>query len=87
MAPRVPITVAVRAELKAMIMLFQKLRHSSRSPKSRWYHLSEKPVHLMLTDALNEESIRITRGMKRKNMVITKTVCEKENLLLAARLA
>jgi len=87
MAPRDPITVAVNAELKAIIMLFQKLRHSSRSEKSRWYHLREKPVHLILVDPLNEYIIKITRGRKRNTMVITKTSWEKEKDFLIARFA
>jgi hypothetical protein len=46
--------VAVIAELNATIMLFQKLRQSSRSENSRLYHLSEKPVHLMPVESLKE---------------------------------
>jgi len=80
-------TVAVSAELRAMIMLFQKLRHSSRSEKSLWYHLNEKPVHLMLLDSLKDETIRMRRGIKRKTMVRTKITSEKENTFLAARFA
>ena len=83
----VPITVAVRAELRAMIMLFQKLRHSSRSIKSRWYHLREKPAHLMLVESLKEENTRIKRGRKRKTKVIIKTTLEKETDFLIARFA
>jgi hypothetical protein len=79
--------VAVTAELTAMIMLFQKLRQSSRSAKSRWYHRSEKPVHLMLVELLNEYIIRMKSGRKRKIIVTTKTSCEKEKAFLAARLA
>ena len=80
-------TVAVKAELTATIMLFQKLRQSSLSEKSLWYHFNEKPVHLILEDSLNEEITRITSGRKRNIIVTTKTVCEKEKFLLAARLA
>jgi len=87
MAPKVPITVAVAAEEKAISMLFLKLRHSSRSVKSRWYHLNEKPVHRMLVESLNEENIRMTRGRKRNTMVATKTISEKEKAFLAARFA
>jgi len=75
-------TVAVTAELRAMIILFRKLRHSSLSVKSLWYHRKEKPVHRMLVESLNEDTIRITRGRKRNIMVITKTSWEKENAFL-----
>jgi len=86
-APKVPITVAVSEELKAMIMLFRKLRQSSRSAKSRLYHRKEKPVHLILIESLNEESIRMTSGRKRKIIVMKKTSWEKEKAFLTARFA
>jgi len=79
--------VAVVAELRAIIMLFQKLRHSSLSVKSRWYHLREKPAHLMLVESLKEENTKIRRGKKRKIRVIIKTTLEKEMDFLIARFA
>jgi hypothetical protein len=41
----------------------------------------------MLVDSLNEEKTSITRGRNRNTMVTKNTAWEKENFLLAARLA
>jgi hypothetical protein len=79
----VPSTVAVVAELAAIIMLFQKLRQSSRSVKSLLYHRSENPVQRSPGDSLKEETTKIISGKKRKIIAATKTTAEKVKCLRA----
>ena len=79
-AAAVPIIVANREEIRAIMIVLKRAERIASLWNSFWYHCKLKPVKYALDfEALNEKTISTSMGMYRKT--ITNAVIVRETIL------